>query len=356
MKMGVTKVAVDTGPLTSGDGVRGIGVYTRELIGALESIQKTGGNKFEIYPVDFFKLQASAINYYDAVHFTRFNPFFISLPLKKPKNVKFVLTIYDLIPLIYPKHYPPGVKGWINWQINKFLIKKNVDAVITISETSKKDICRFIGIDPKKVHVIYLAPRAIFRKLETRNSDVVIKKQYGLPDRFALYVGDINYNKNIPLLVKACEMADVPLVIAGKQASEIEKMDFNHPELTHLKNINWDKVIKLGFVSDSDLVKIYNLATVYVQPSFYEGFGLPVLEAQASGVPVICSKTQALSEIAGDTVLFADPGTSEDFAEKIRLLLKDNELKNNLMQKGLKNAKRYTWEKTALLTTEVYEQ
>src|SRR3990167_6240819 len=137
------KIAIDAGPLTSGHSVRGIGTYTRELLKA------TG-----LKGVDVGKF---GLGKFDLVHFTSFNPFFISLPYSKPENTKFVITIYDLITLIYPDHYKPGIRGGINFLINKFLIKRNVDAVITISETSKKDICRFLGISPEKVHVIHLA-------------------------------------------------------------------------------------------------------------------------------------------------------------------------------------------------------
>lgn len=226
----------------------------------------------------------------DVVHYTKFRPFFVDLPFVKPAK-KVVLTIHDLIPLIYPDHYPSGIRGGINFLINKFLIWKNVDEIITISETSKKDICRFLGVDPKIVHVIYLAPRDLFKKLK--------KPIYpNLPKKFALYVGDINYNKNTPWLIEKAKEINLPLVIAGKQAKEVEKMDLNHPELKHLKNIDWSKIIRLGYVDDNDLVKIYNLATVYIQPSMYEGFGLPLLEAVACGTPVIYNKKcQALVEI-----------------------------------------------------------
>jgi glycosyltransferase involved in cell wall biosynthesis len=231
----------------------------------------------------------------------------------------------------------PGIRGFAKLVINKYLIRKNVDAIITISETSKKDICRFLGVDPKIVHVIYLAPREIFKKLE-------IKKRYGLPNRFVLYVGDINYNKNIPNLVKACKIAKIPLVIAGKQAKEVESLDLNHAELKHLKNIDWLGVLRLGFVPDSDLVAIYNLASVYVQPSFYEGFGLPVLEAVACATPVVAVKTQALVEILGDGINYADPRDPEKMAQSI---LSPN--------KNIKLPRDYSWKKTAKETLKVYE-
>jgi len=347
------KVAVDTGPLKSGDSVRGIGVYTRELIDAM---QKAGGNVFEIQPIDYFNHQSSTINHFSAVHLTRFNPFYVCLPFNKPKHTKFVMTIYDLIPLIYPDHYQPGVKGWISWQINKFLIKRNVDAVITISETSKKDICRFIGINPDRVNVIHLAPRSIFRKLAIGNWKSEITKTYGLPESFVLYVGDVNYNKNIPLLIAACKQAKISLVICGKQAKEIDKLDLNHPELRHLKGVDWTGVVRVGFVSDDDLVKIYNLASVYIQPSLYEGFGFPVLEANAAGTPVICSKTQALVEITSGAAVFTDPKNSKDLSKKIKLLMSDYELRNKLASDGLENAKKYSWKLTAERTIKVYEK
>lgn len=348
------KIAIDTGPLKSGDKLRGIGVYTRELIGALESIQKSGSNKFDLYPVDYLSHQTPSTIHYNVVHFTRFNPFRISVPFGKPEGTKFVLTIYDLIPLMYPDHYPPGIRGKICWQLNKFLIKKNIDSIITISESSKKDICRFIGIKPEKVYVTYLAPRSIFRKMENENCKLEISKRYGLPDHFALYVGDINYNKNIPLLLKACRLAEIPLVICGRQAKVIKVMDLNHPELSHIKNLDWNYVTRLGFVSDEDLVMIYNLADVYIQPSFYEGFGLPLLEANASGCPVVASKTQALVEIAENVAIFVNPENADKFADNIKLVLSDSALKEDLIKKGLENAKKYSWVKTAEETLKVY--
>jgi len=332
------KIAIDVGPLKGGDSVRGVGVYVRELLKVLD--------------IEGVDIKNSDLGKYDVVHFTRFNPFFVSIPLRKQKHVKFVLTIYDLIPLIYPEHYPSGVKGWINWQINKFIIKKNIDAIITISETSKKDICRFIGVNPDKVHVTYLAPRQVFSKLDTSNFKSEIAKRYHLPERFALYVGDINYNKNIPVLIESCKIAKIPLVIVGKQVKEIKNMDLNHPELTHLKGLNWDEVIRPGFVTDEDLVKIYNLATIYIQPSLYEGFGLPVLEAQAVGLPVVASKTQALMEIGENAALFADPNNAKDFADKIKEAIGNHEL----IEKGIVNAKKYSWKKTASETFKIYEQ
>ncbi|NMC34224.1 MAG: glycosyltransferase family 4 protein, partial [Veillonellaceae bacterium] len=277
------KVGIHLGGVRNGHEVRGVGVHTGELLRALKSLPKKDELLIEEY---------NPQGKYDLVHFTVFKPFVLSIPFVKPAP-KVFLTIHDLIPLLYPKHYPGGLRGNLILMIQKWLVKRNIDVIITISETSKKDICRLLKISPDLVHVIRLAPRKIFRKLENGGWKKEIKKKYKLPERFVLYVGDVNYNKNIPNLVKACEIAGTPLVIVGKQAAEIETMNLNHSELRHLKSVDFSSVIRLGFVSDNDLVAIYNLATVVVQPSYYEGFGLPVLEALACGCSVAVSRIQA---------------------------------------------------------------
>ncbi len=327
------KIAVDSGPLSSGHGFRGIGTYVRELSKNLENVELAD------FSSDFKTISSN----FDLLHFTSFNPYTVSLPHFKPKGKFYILTIYDLIPLIYPGSYPPGIRGKINWEINKILIRKNANAVITISETSKKDICRFAGINPDKVHVTYLAAGSVFKKLEVRNSDLEITERFSLPEHFALYVGDVNYNKNIPNLIKACRLAKTPLVMAGKQAKEIENLELNHPELAHLKNLDWSGVIRLGYVADNDLAKIFNLAAVYVQPSFYEGFGLPVLEAISCGTPVAVSKTQCNVEILGDDFDFFDPKDVRSMAEAIGNPNKKKKLPRN-----------YSWEKTAEETMNIY--
>lgn len=332
------KIAIDSGPLTGGDSVRGKGVYVQELLKALK--------------MDGVDVSRADLSNYDVVHFTSFNPFFVSIPFSKPSHTKFVLTIYDLIPLIYPKHYPPGVRGWLKWQINKYLIKKNIDAIITISETSKKDICRFIGFMPSKVFVTYLAPLTDYKKLENISGE-------NFPNRFVFNYGDINYNKNIPNLVIACEKLHIPLVIGGKQGKELAGMDMDHPEHRHLKSVydtllDRKKVIRPGYISDVEANMVYNLALVYVQPSFYEGFGLSVVNAFAAGCPVVAARTQALVEIGEDACLYVDPHDPADIAEKIKLVLDNPKIRKEMIEKGFDRVKKFSWQKTAKETMEVY--
>ena len=304
------KVGIHLGGAHGGHEVRGIGVHTSELLSSLQRIARSEKG-IEIEP---YTLNAKR---YDLIHYTVFKPFIFSIPFNKEAK-KIVLTIHDLIPLIYPKHYPGGIKGNLIFLIQKWLIRRNVNAIITISETSKKDICRFLNIDPAKVHVVYLAPKEVFKKITDNIRLNSIKEKYNFPDRFALYVGDINYNKNIPGLIEMCKHSNIPLVIVGKQAKDTGNRDLNHPELMHLKGLDWSNVTRLGYVPDDDLSAIYNLADVYIQPSFYEGFALPVLEAKACGTWVITTKIQAHVEI-------------------------------------LDSNRNYSWEKTAKETLEVYK-
>jgi len=344
------KIAIDSGPLTNEHSIRGVGFYTKNLISAL-------GKKVEA--VDF---RTADLTKYDIVHYPYFGIFINTLPIFKP--AKTVITIHDLIPLLYPKHYPPGLKG--RWRLSeKKLLIKNVDAIITDTETSKKDIVRFLGVSPDKVHVVYLAPAKHFKKLDKRQT-ASVKEKYNLPDKFVLYVGDINFNKNIPNLIRACKIAKLPLVICGKQALDVEELGNDltslkgprdwvrflfgkpHPELAHykeiLKGFQENKNIKrLGFVPDLDLVAVYNLATVYCQPSLYEGFGLPVLEALACGIPVVAAKTQALVEIAEGAAVFVDPKDPKDIAKGFKNLIKNPKLPRN-----------YSWDKVAKETLQIY--
>ena len=334
------KVKVDIKPLFSGDVIRGVGVYTAQLIFHLKRLKE-----IELVEKDF-----------DIIHYPYFNPFFLTLSISR--ETKTVVTIHDLIPLIYPKHYPPGIKGNIKFLIQKFLISK-MDAIITVSETSKKDIVRFLGVPAEKIFVTYEAAGEIFKPITNHQSLVTVQKRYRLPDRFVLYVGDINYNKNIPALVEACKIINTPLVIVGKQAMDLENMNLNHPELSHLTNhrsLITNHSLRLGYVPDEDLVKIFNLATVYCQPSFYEGFGLPMVQAFACGVPVVASKTQALVEIGDDAAIFVDPQSPKDIAAGIKRVIENTNLRRELIEKGLRRITEFSWDKTAKETVSVYRK
>lgn len=343
------KIAIDSGPLKSGHSVRGIGVHTKLLI---EHLKKRG---VDVSVVDFSK---SNLSLFDIVHYQHFNPFRLSLPILK--KTKTVITIHDLIYLLYPDYYPPGLSGKFCWFLQKILINSIVDAVITISKTSKKDIVRLLGVPEKKVYVIYLACREKFKKMYGYGWRQETRKKYKLPKEFVLYVGDVNYNKNLEGLADACKLVHANLVIVGKQAAN-EKIDRLHPEnrpfSKFLDKYSKDRTIKrLGFIPDEELVKIYNLATVYCQPSFYEGFGFSVLEAMACGCPVIASNIGSLKEISGNAAVFVDPRDYREIGETIKSVIDDKNLRMVLSRKGLKQVRKFSWDETVSKTLRVYKK
>jgi glycosyltransferase involved in cell wall biosynthesis len=347
------RVALDVSPVKTGHAVRGIGFYTKRLTAALKKIDKK--NKYILIEDSKFIIHDSE---FDLVHYPYFDFFFLTLPVFK--KTKTIVTIHDVIPLVFPEHFPPGIKGKIKFQIQKFSLK-SVPAVITDSQNSKKDIVKFLGVPEEKTHVVYLAPGSEFKPLdrfEMMHHRIISK--YRLPEKFALYVGDINWNKNIPGLVKACRRVDIPLVIVGKQAGEtnIDRSHLENRDLAWLQDYcsRQPSVVLTGFVPTNDLVAIYNLATVYVQPSFYEGFGLPVLEAMACGCPVVATDTSSIPEITGNAAILVDPTNVENLALCIKGVFDDIGMQKELSHKGLAQAKRFSWEKTARGTISVYKK
>lgn len=330
------KVCVDDAPLKGGHAIRGMGFYAKNLINYLS-------NNHEI---------TLCSDKCDIFHLPYFDLFTNSLKLKQ--GVKTVVTVPDVIPLLYPKIYKPGIKGKINFLKQKRALK-NVDAVITISETSKKDIVRFLDVPADKIYVTYLGPG---------NPQKVTKKKMNLPKQYVLYVGDINWNKNIINLIKAINKIKTNLVIVGKQARELkdrpETFDFNHPEIKHFdelsKLLQSDNIRVLGYLESDEFSAVWQQATVYCQPSFYEGFGLPLLEAMQAGVPIVAAKTQALVEVAASAAEYFDPKSVEDMSEKINGVLKNSRLQNELIQKGVDRVKEFDWTNTAAKTVEVYKK
>jgi glycosyltransferase involved in cell wall biosynthesis len=333
------RVAIDSWPLVSGHRWRGVGSYTRNLLEQLPAAASF-----------VFQENKEKLKDYDLLHYPYFDLFFPTLPLKK--IAKTVVTIYDVIPLFFPHEFPVGVKGKINFWRQKLALR-SVAAVITDSQSSKKDIVKYLAYPEDKITVVYLAPGKIFRPVK---KDTQILRKYNLPKDFILYVGDVNYHKNVFRLVQAVKNLGLTLVIVGKQAKPEKLID--HPETralnTLIKEYGEDQGVKrLGFVPEEELVQLYNQATLYCQPSLYEGFGLPVLEAMACSCPVACSRNSSLPEIGGEAAVYFEPGKVKSIAAGIRAAMNERE---KLSQLGLEQAKKFSWEKTAQETWSVYEK
>jgi len=346
------KIAIDASPLKNSKflqhRVRGTGFYIENL---KRSLQQYYPNNQYTFFVRGEKLPKNI----DLVNYPYFEPFFLTLPVFN--KYKTVVTVHDLTPLAFPKEFPQGLKGMIKWQIQKFVLKK-ADGIITDSISSKNDIVKYTNISPSKIHVVYLAASDVFRKVKKTLILESIKEKYNLPEKFALYVGDVTWNKNLPRLIEAIKKINVTLVMAG---SALVQNDFdrsnpwNQDLLKVQKMVENDKrIIRLGFVPTEDLVYIYNLATVFSMPSLYEGFGLPVLEAMSCGCPAITTKEGSLKEIAGDAVYFVDAYSIDSIANGIGEVFFNSKVQDDLSKRGLCQAKKFTWRKTAEETMRIY--
>lgn len=325
-------IAIDTTPLSDANSVRGVGSYTRNLI---ESLQKYGSQ----HSYSFFTRGQKVPDHSDLVHYPYFDPFFLTLPLRKMRPT--VVTVHDLIPLVFPDKFSRGTRGEIKWHLQK-LSFLGVKRIITDSLWSKADIHRIIMFPNDRIDVIPLAPAPVFRKAIDTQKLETIRGKYSLPDTFVLYVGDVNWNKNIAGLVAALgnlARKDVKLVLVGNA----------HEDMRMTGQV-------LGFVPEQDLAGIYRLATVYVQPSFYEGFGLPVLEAFVSGCPVVSSTAGSLKEIIGPAIP-VDPNDPKSIASGIaKVLAMNKKEKDDLIARQQTWSRQFSWEKAAKATVTAYEK
>lgn len=345
------KIAIDISPLQSEHKVRGVGFYLENLKRALLKYDKE--NEY-----NFFVAGENIDQNVDVVHFPYFEPFFLALPLYKKH--KTVVTVHDLTPIVFPDAFPRGIKGELKWQMQRFALKK-ANEIITDSECSKKDVIKFIGAKESKIDVVYLAAGEEFKILEQNEKDITaLRKKYNLPDKFVLYVGDVTWNKNLPRLIDAIQTTDIPLVMIGKSLVN-ESYDKNNPwnhDLARVQElvINDKNIMRLGFVDINDLVSIYNMATLFVMPSLYEGFGLPILEAMSCGCPVITTKEGSLKEVAGSAAYFVDGYNLEAIANGIKEVFNNKSLQDELRNKGFENIKKFSWEKTSAKTIEAYKK
>jgi glycosyltransferase involved in cell wall biosynthesis len=349
-------IAIDVSPLKDANRFRGVGFYTKNLVDSLQELVKKNKrySQFKITLTDE-QFNNSAIQQSSLVHYPYFDIFFPTLP----KKIKLtVVTVHDLTPLVFPDHYPSGIRGKINWAKQKKRLQA-ADAIITDSQNSKEDIVRLVGYLPEKIFVIFLGVGKSFKRITNKKTKLAVKKKYCLPEKFIFYVGDVNWNKNIPGLVKACQKINTPLVIAGKQAVS-QNYDRGHLENQDLvwlqKEAQKDPNIHLlGFVADEDLPVLYNLAAIYCQPSFYEGFGMTLVEAMACGTPTVSAKTGSLPEIGQDAVLYFDPHRPGSLVRALEAVWEDQDLASKLSKRGLAQAKKFSWRKCAQKTLDVYQ-
>jgi alpha-1,3-rhamnosyl/mannosyltransferase len=264
-----------------------------------------------------------------------------------------VLTVYDFIPLVCPQSYRPAQR--LIYRVAHGLALRSARWVLAISEATRQDLARFFRLDPARVTV---TPLAVDARFAPQPAPVVqaARQRYGLPERYVLFLGSNKPHKNLSGLVQSWpsvvrRQPGARLVIAGH-------WDERFPEARRLSQELGlqDSVRFAGPIADADLPAVYSGAALFVFPSFYEGFGLPVLEAMACGAPVVCSNTSSLPEVAGDAALLVDPGDHAALAEAIGAVLADAHVAEAMRRRGVSQAARFTWEATALATEAAYSR
>jgi glycosyltransferase involved in cell wall biosynthesis len=271
--------------------------------------------------------------------------------LPRFSSVRTVFTLHDLIFLFHPETHKPLNRWFLTLMMPRFL--RAADAVIAVSECTKRDAIRFYGIPEEKITVIYEGVNPRFRPASPE-AIAAVRARYNLPEHFILYVGTIEPRKNLTALLEAFHHLlathDLRLVFVGKKGWLYEGF------FRRLRELGLeDRVIFTGYVPDEDLPAIYSVADLFVFPSLYEGFGLPVLEAMACGVPVICSNTSSLPEVAGDAALLVDPTDVRALAGAMERALRDEAFRVTLRARGIERAQRFTWARAAQETMQVYE-
>jgi len=236
-------------------------------------------------------------------------------------------------------------RKYLNFLLTDSIVKSNL--VLTISQNSKKDIMNFYRVPEEKIKVIYLAAE---EKFQPRCLDLAqkenLRKKYNLPEKFILYVGIIDYRKNIDAII---EVADL---LVNKEKRNMNFVLIGRAGLRYKEIINKSRKIKnghilfLNYVEGEDLPFLYNLADIFLFPSLYEGFGLPPLEAMQSGIPVIASNSASLPEVLGEGGIMHPPNDCNSFARDIIRLLEDRKFYNQMKEKGIMQSKKFRWAKT----------
>jgi glycosyltransferase involved in cell wall biosynthesis len=286
----------------------------------------------------------------DAIHVPYFAP-----PLLGGR--KTLVTVHDLIPLILPAYRAsPLVRAYTRLAA---IAARRAATILTDSHSSKKDIVRLLGVPPQLVRVIHLAANEGFKPILEKATLHDVRRKYGLPEEYVLYLGGFDQRKNVETLIAAYAAVDAKvsnktrLVVAGRLPTRNSDF-FPDPRPLVERWALQDKVVFTGWVEEEDKPALYSGATLFVFPSLYEGFGLPVLEAMSCGTAVIASNSTSLPEITGDAALLVDPGDAEGLAEAMTLLLESATHREELASRALQRATLFSWKETVAQTLDAY--
>lgn len=271
------------------------------------------------------------------------------LPLKWiEKSIKKIVTIHDLIFLRFPQYYSFFDRKLHFWKFKKAVEK--ADLIIAISEQTKRDIIQFLKVPEDKIQVVYQGCHQVFKENQTEEFLKLIKDKFHLPDRFILNVGTIEERKNLLNIAKAIDGTTIPLVVIGKKTKYWTKV-----KKYLIKHQFENQVHFLENVSMEELAAIYKLADVFVYPSYFEGFGIPVIESLFRGTPVITSNLSCLPEAGGKDSVYIDPHNFEDLKAKIVFLWDNESERKRRAEKGLEFVQKFNDENIAKEIMRIYQ-
>jgi glycosyltransferase involved in cell wall biosynthesis len=351
----------------------GIGTYIRNLLRQLARLDQTTEFVLLCRPDDAQTLQGLGGNFRPvaerAGNYSLAEQLKVPLALRRERVTLFhaphyvlpplahcrsVVTIHDCIHLMFPQYLPNRMAlGYA--RASMAMAARRATRVLTVSESSKTDIMRFFGTDPSKIDVIYNAFDERFG-VEPRAEEMDrVRERYQLHDQFVLYAGNVKPHKNLERLLDAFHLVrqrgldHLKLVMIGDDISKYASLRRAVHQYQLHKYVRF-----LGYLPEETLAVMYRLASAFVFPSLYEGFGLPPLEAMASGTPVVTSNVSSLPEVAGDGAVLVDPYNPEAIADGIYRVLTDADLAADLRRRGLARARQFSWEASVGRVREIY--
>lgn len=285
----------------------------------------------------------------DVYHTQYITPFFV------PREIRVITHVHDVSFLAYPEFIKKTDLFLLKLLIPRSL--ERADKIIAVSEFTKNEIVKYYKIDPQKIEVVYNAVGEDFLQSDYSGNELFeIRKKYNLPEEFVLYIGTLQPRKNIPMLIQAFakvkeKIPEIKLVLAGNRNAH--NFDSNiDKEIERLRTLG--SIIFPGFVDEKDKAALFQLAKAFVFPSFYEGFGIPILEAMSQKIPVLASNIPVHREIAVNGALYFNPGSIDETQEKLYNILVDENLRKNLINLGNVRLDFFSWKKSAEKMLEIY--
>ena len=388
-KVGNFTVGIDIRPLESSTKNRGIGYYTSNLLSEMlrqkdpdyqfilyKTLTGSTSSKLDLKDGDMFYGLPTLLRPRRGIR--RFDPlmgpfwkkalkdtkpdllhltsFFEVYYLTMPQNIKTIVTLHDLIPMLFPKWCFDNELAK-KWYISRLEKIKKCSKIITISNSAKEDIIKILRVPEDQVVVVYGGLDSRFKVISKENIEKVLKK-YKIQGRYLLSVGAPSRHKNMPRVFSAFKDyilqsgdSSLKLVVVCKLLPFEEEVWNKEKLKLGIK----DNVVFTNFVSDQEMPAIYSGAEALLFPSLYEGFGLPILEAMACGIPVITSNVSSMPEVAGAAAVYVNPESTEEITKAIREVIENKKLRGVLVKKGMEQAKKFTWEEAARKTLRVYK-